>query len=591
MEVLNIFTITAAGAHSGPSSITATPSHLSSPHSTAVTLTSLASSSVPTSLLSGLSSFVLFYIALAAGISVAVLFIFCTIRYFVRSRFGLNVTPSVFTSSVIDPFSLTRLPFILSGPRSGGFTGQEIHVARVRRWRRARYRAKRRLNAAEVEKLFPQKTYHDWLNGGKERDILQRDGQLKEVARDGDGLGEEFSIHEGTSSHASLPDIFTNLSSESIYMSNANVSTAALPGEGIGKPEPAKSSSNVAFVPSATQSHERGVVERVDDNPESNSTERGSYKKDTYTIEMAEISRPETGSSLQQTQVPEPAILTAKNIIEQAQEAHFTSGTCAICLELLEDEEIVRGLICGHVFHQECLDPWLIDRNACCPMCKRSYYYKNEQENSATGDGGDPQGDEEGNADHDDDVDSLYSPFTPISARVPDILRNEANSHMDLKEFADREVARLYNIKFIFFWKLMGVSKSDIFNWAVLKRFEELTLEERRQSREVGTQPGGQPAEETSINDHSSALGTAPPSLHSHADPTSTETRYISTQANGDALQVMDRPENSADQGITADSGSDTGQQRPPEAETTPSFRSIQADEVENRRDAVERMV
>lgn len=31
---------------------------------------------------------------------------------------------------------------------------------------------------------------------------------------------------------------------------------------------------------------------------------------------------------------------------------------CAICLEELEEGNEVRKLICDHVFHKECIDPW-----------------------------------------------------------------------------------------------------------------------------------------------------------------------------------------------------------------------------------------
>src|SRR5277367_5497670 len=52
-----------------------------------------------------------------------------------------------------------------------------------------------------------------------------------------------------------------------------------------------------------------------------------------------------------------------------------TSGdNCAICIELLEDEDEVRGLTCGHCYHQTCLDPWLTQRRASCPLCKADYY-------------------------------------------------------------------------------------------------------------------------------------------------------------------------------------------------------------------------
>lgn len=48
--------------------------------------------------------------------------------------------------------------------------------------------------------------------------------------------------------------------------------------------------------------------------------------------------------------------------------------SCAICIDVLEQDDDVRGLTCGHAFHAGCLDPWLTSRRACCPLCKADYY-------------------------------------------------------------------------------------------------------------------------------------------------------------------------------------------------------------------------
>jgi hypothetical protein len=76
-----------------------------------------------------------------------------------------------------------------------------------------------------------------------------------------------------------------------------------------------------------------------------------------------------------------------------------TSGdTCAICIDTLEDDDDVRGLTCGHAFHAVCLDPWLTNRRACCPLCKADYYTpkprppppEGDANNSSTSNAADP---------------------------------------------------------------------------------------------------------------------------------------------------------------------------------------------------------
>ncbi|KAF2401802.1 hypothetical protein EJ06DRAFT_361514 [Trichodelitschia bisporula] len=42
---------------------------------------------------------------------------------------------------------------------------------------------------------------------------------------------------------------------------------------------------------------------------------------------------------------------------------------CVICLELIDERALVRGLRCHHVFHEECLDTWFARCNEYCPLC------------------------------------------------------------------------------------------------------------------------------------------------------------------------------------------------------------------------------
>lgn len=50
-----------------------------------------------------------------------------------------------------------------------------------------------------------------------------------------------------------------------------------------------------------------------------------------------------------------------------------SDDTCAICLDVMEDDDSVRGLACNHVFHETCIDKWLMSRRACCPVCRSNY--------------------------------------------------------------------------------------------------------------------------------------------------------------------------------------------------------------------------
>ncbi|KAK7962311.1 ring-8 protein [Apiospora aurea] len=64
--------------------------------------------------------------------------------------------------------------------------------------------------------------------------------------------------------------------------------------------------------------------------------------------------------------------------------------SCAICIDPLEDDDDVRGLTCGHAFHAVCLDPWLTNRRACCPLCKADYYTPKPRPAPADGDHANP---------------------------------------------------------------------------------------------------------------------------------------------------------------------------------------------------------
>jgi hypothetical protein len=57
-------------------------------------------------------------------------------------------------------------------------------------------------------------------------------------------------------------------------------------------------------------------------------------------------------------------------------------GNCIICLETFKEDHHCCTLSCGHVFHSECIWPWLIEHKT-CPICRdgtmRCQHYKEEK--------------------------------------------------------------------------------------------------------------------------------------------------------------------------------------------------------------------
>lgn len=45
---------------------------------------------------------------------------------------------------------------------------------------------------------------------------------------------------------------------------------------------------------------------------------------------------------------------------------------CRVCLSFYEEGDEVRNLKCKHTFHKGCLDTWLQQDSATCPLCRRA---------------------------------------------------------------------------------------------------------------------------------------------------------------------------------------------------------------------------
>ncbi|KAJ6908058.1 E3 ubiquitin-protein ligase RHA2B [Populus alba x Populus x berolinensis] len=60
-----------------------------------------------------------------------------------------------------------------------------------------------------------------------------------------------------------------------------------------------------------------------------------------------------------------PTISYSKTLTKQQD-----SMECAVCLSQFSEGESVRKLNCKHTFHKDCLDEWLRQCLATCPLCR-----------------------------------------------------------------------------------------------------------------------------------------------------------------------------------------------------------------------------
>lgn len=61
--------------------------------------------------------------------------------------------------------------------------------------------------------------------------------------------------------------------------------------------------------------------------------------------------------------------IPTKNLRAEDKEVQGDAECCAVCIEPYKSSDTLRILPCGHEFHKNCIDPWLLEHRT-CPMCK-----------------------------------------------------------------------------------------------------------------------------------------------------------------------------------------------------------------------------
>lgn len=73
-------------------------------------------------------------------------------------------------------------------------------------------------------------------------------------------------------------------------------------------------------------------------------------------------------SNLTQEQIDKIPCKICNNILDSSV---FKTNECIICYEEYKANDKCRILNCKHIFHQACIDKWLLENSNTCPLCKK----------------------------------------------------------------------------------------------------------------------------------------------------------------------------------------------------------------------------
>jgi len=122
---------------------------------------------------------------------------------------------------------------------------------------------------------------------------------------------------------------------------------------------------------------EEDVYKPDDAQPRASGSRDSPQFDHTNTLRQADIGGPRADATRYPTNLSEdPSRNTAPMDRDDVVPAAIGRETCPICIVDFEEGDDLRLLPCEgkHRFHQQCVDPWLLELSSSCPICRHGAF-------------------------------------------------------------------------------------------------------------------------------------------------------------------------------------------------------------------------